>query len=86
MPGRAVCENPIGIEAEALDGGSQELVHIDLEMGFYCVNDEQGFGTICADFKGRDKFLLDSFNSLTHMLKCNCLIPSVSTYSYHCSH
>ena len=53
MPQGAVCPSPLGIEAQALDGGSQDYFHIDLDLGFYCVNGEQEFGNVCADFQVR---------------------------------
>lgn len=44
------CANPTGIRATALDGQSSSWpVHIDLLMGFWCVNSEQTNGT-CQDF------------------------------------
>ena len=53
MPAGAVCPSPMGIEARALDNGVQDHFHIDFDLGFYCVNEEQEFGNICADFEVR---------------------------------
>ena len=44
------CENPTAIRAASTGAGGDWPVHIDLSMGFWCVNSEQG-GGVCADFK-----------------------------------
>ena len=52
ITGTSVCPNPIAIEANNVDGGSQDQTHIDLNLGFYCLNSEQNDGQ-CADFEVR---------------------------------
>ena len=47
------CANPIAVQANPTDSGSTDYTHIDVEMGFYCINEEQGFGGLCADFEVR---------------------------------
>ena len=49
---RQVCSNPTGVQAFPLDGGSTEVTHIDTNLGFWCVNQEQSTGQ-CADFSVR---------------------------------
>ena len=47
-----VCENPLSIEAQRTDGSVTPLVlHIDMDLGFWCINDEQAAGITCADFE-----------------------------------
>lgn len=43
------CANPTGIRASATAGAGTWPVHIDLTMGFWCVNSEQSGGA-CADW------------------------------------
>ena len=50
-PGQ-VCRNPIAIQANNIDGGSAEFTHVDLTLGFYCINEEQSTGQ-CGDFEVR---------------------------------
>ena len=52
---RMVCSNPIGVQATPLDenAGSTEVTHIDANLGFWCVNEEQNNGQDCADFAVR---------------------------------
>ena len=47
-----VCSSPIGVQAYPLDLGSTEVTHIDVDVGFWCVNEEQTTGN-CADFAVR---------------------------------
>ena len=47
------CNNPIAVEAMATDSGSTEFTHIDTNLGFYCLNSEQSYGSKCADFNVR---------------------------------
>jgi hypothetical protein len=47
----SACNNPIAIQANPIDSGSTEYTHIDVMMGFYCLNTEQSYGNICADFE-----------------------------------
>ena len=47
-----VCDSPIAVQANNVDGGSQDQTHIDLTLGFYCLNSEQTNGQ-CADFEVR---------------------------------
>ena len=47
------CRDPIAIQANPIDSGSTFYTHIDTEVGFYCLNEEQPFGQICADFEVR---------------------------------
>ena len=53
-----VCNNPIGIQAMANNDGSTENIHFNLNTtkihsGFWCINDEQPNGQLCADFSAR---------------------------------
>ena len=48
----AVCRAPIAIQAANVNAGSSDVTHIDLDIGFYCVNGEQDNGQ-CADFEVR---------------------------------
>ena len=48
-----VCANPIAVQANPKDSGSTAMTHIDIDMGFYCLNEEQPIGTLCADFEVR---------------------------------
>ena len=50
LPAGSVCQNPKAIRVEPISDGSTEFFHIDIEKGFYCVNDEQSDGS-CADFQ-----------------------------------
>ena len=47
------CETPIAIEARPTDLGSTETTHIDIDIGFYCINSEQSSEQICAEFEVR---------------------------------
>jgi hypothetical protein len=49
---RTVCGNPIGVQAYPTGSGSTEVTHIDENLGFWCVNEEQTSGE-CADFAAR---------------------------------
>ena len=50
---KATCENPTAVQARATDNGSFEYTHIDNDLGFYCLNSEQAFGGLCANFEVR---------------------------------
>ena len=54
IPERHSCANPTGIKAMGIDAGGNVYgtwpLHADLNIGFWCVNDEQDSGT-CADFQ-----------------------------------
>ena len=47
------CDSPTEVQARATDDGSTEYTHIDPAMGFYCLNAEQSFGGLCANFEVR---------------------------------
>ena len=49
---REVCSHPIGVQAYPTGSGSTEVTHIDTDLGFWCVNEEQTSGP-CADFAVR---------------------------------
>ena len=46
-----VCQNPIALEAQARSSGATEITHVDLNWGFWCVNEENE--EECADFEVR---------------------------------
>ena len=50
---KQVCENPVAVQANPITDGSTAMTHIDTDMGFYCINEEQPYGQICADFEVR---------------------------------
>ena len=52
MMGRT-CPTPIAIEAQPLDDGSTQTTHIDIDIGFYCINEEQANNELCAEFEVR---------------------------------
>ena len=47
------CNNPMAVEAQPTNLGSTEYTHIDTSMGFYCLNEEQSYGGLCANFEVR---------------------------------
>ena len=49
----STCENPTAVQARPTDDGSTAFTHIDNDMGFYCINAEQAFGGLCANFEVR---------------------------------
>lgn len=54
FPKMDVCGNPTGIQAMRTDFSMNELFyHIDIDMGFWCINSEQTNGNTCADYKVR---------------------------------
>ena len=59
----SVCDSPIAIEAAKIDASNtdSQVVHIEAETGFWCINDEQT-GVQCQDWKVRfccKKYLTD---------------------------
>ena len=49
------CENPIAIEAQPIanNTGSTQTTHIDIDIGFYCINEEQANNELCGEFEVR---------------------------------
>ena len=50
-----LCEIPVAIEAVRVDqtNTDPQLVHIEAETGFWCINSEQDVGGTCTDWKVR---------------------------------
>jgi hypothetical protein len=48
-----VCASPIAVQANPLNLNSSSMTHIDNDLGFWCINEEQPYGTTCADFEVR---------------------------------
>ena len=50
---QGICANPTGIRAVAPDTGNYGSwpFHIDIDIGFWCINGEQTVGGGCEDFK-----------------------------------
>ena len=49
------CEAPIAIEAQPIanNTGSTQTTHIDIDIGFYCINEEQANNELCGEFEVR---------------------------------
>ena len=75
-----VCDKPIAVEAQKVLGstGSEAVVHIDENEGFWCLNEEQGSNGDCADFEARfccPTPITDELN-VTYIMDGTCDDPS----------